>query len=168
MRRRQLLGAVAVTLVTSVSGCADVLGGDVEHGVSTDAWRTADETERATPGFRGEVRLPAGRYAARTVLVAQSTPVTVRFDTDDGERVDVYLLTADAYETYRDRETVTPVDSLSASDAASGTLSGTLSDGEYRLVVDNTGAFGADPDGVVRVDVEVTTGRASTSRPTAT
>lgn len=156
-RRNLLIGAGAVAGLVGLGGCA--LGAAVlsrpDHRVH-DGW----DVER-TEGLRsvtldGTLTLPEGRYAGRNLRPDLALQYDVEFDVSRGGSVDVFTVQEDEYDRYRDRaDNFEFVSSLSTTDSSGATLSGTLGAGEYKLVVDNTGVYGADPGGEVEMDIYV-------------
>jgi hypothetical protein len=139
-----VLGGAAITILG---------GGKPKHRIiSGDAWSIESEQ----PRFRATLRLPKGRYAGRTYTVNLQAPLNIEAEITENGPIDVLTMPDDEYDRYRDRERDTQyLTELSELQTEFTDLSGELGDGDYTVVFDNTGVFGANPSGEAIVDVEM-------------
>jgi hypothetical protein len=102
------------------------------------------------------VTLPGGDYAARELNPAVGVDVRIDFDVPSGQPVDILMMNQTNYSDYRETaDNIQFNGRLSATDSTGDTLTGGIGAGDYRFIVDNTGVYGAAPNGEVRVDFEL-------------
>lgn len=150
MNRRAFLATVASGTVATLAGC----GGNVEHrGMESAPTLEYQEqtTMRTVQTASGAV--PEGRYALYVISEQQSVDWSVDVSATQNP-VDLFTMEKSEFDRYREGGTeFTYYTSLSQTQVSSATLSGTVGPGDYRFVVDNTGAYGASPDGSVNLDL---------------
>jgi len=157
MNRRHFLGTAVAAC--ALAGCT---GSETpEHSEATDAWgrfttTTGSDGETA---FKATVPLASGEYAKRSAT-PQTGPAafTIDFTVQEDRPIDLLFLTEGEYNTrYRDgdAEEVSFINDLSAPGSTGTTLSGSVQAGKYYIVLDNTGAYGTEPDGDVTVEITI-------------
>ena len=99
--------------------------------------------------------LGAGEYAGRIIETFGQSIFAMRINTREGGPVDVYLMDESDFEMYSRGENISYHASLSEQSVRSTEMQSPIGAGDFALVVDNTPAFGAEPDGRAVVDLEV-------------
>jgi hypothetical protein len=126
-----------------------------EHQVYGEGWDVERQQTNSEVRLEGSVTIPSGRYAVRNASPNLSAEYEIDFEAVENGPIDVFVMDDGEYDRYRDRDDSFQV-RLQEVDANSGTLRGTLSSGEYRIIFDNTGVFGADPSGEAVVNLTMT------------
>lgn len=160
-RRQFLLGGALIGSVAiggAVMGWQEFLqSSPPQHAVYGEGWDVERSTGPQSARLEGEVTAPAGRYAARMFEPSASATYRVAFDVRSDGPIDLLFLESDEYGRYRDRDgDVQVLTDLSAFDSTEAALEGTVTPGEYAIVIDNTGVYGASPDGDAVVDLLIT------------
>jgi len=150
MKRRELLATAAVV---GVAGCSSL--NEPTHSMADDAWAlNRDETERYRDIISGTVTLSEGEFAARTANPSRSLTLDVNGTVSDP--VDYFTITADQFRAYQEgKDNALYMDDLTEIDTTNISVTGSLTSGEYYLVFDNTGMYGASPNGEVTVDFDI-------------
>ena len=102
--------------------------------------------------------IPSEMYYAFTFTVTGTVVLSVDVNVTESLPVDVLLLSADNYEKYKNSESFQYYTAGTALNVISKTYSGTISDGTYYIVIDNTTNGvngGATPSGDVNVYIKV-------------
>ena len=152
-RRVMLIGGGGL-LVGGGSLVASILT-KPEHQVYGEGWDVERQQTNSAVQLEGSVTIPSGRYAVRSANPSLSAEYEIDFEAVENGPIDVFVMDDGEYDRYRDRDDSFQL-SLQEVNSNSGTLRGTLSPGEYRIVFDNTGVFGADPSGETVVDLTIT------------
>lgn len=124
------------------------------HEIASEgSWSAGEQSSTLTSEtLTGTATLDSGEYVARTIQPRRSANYEFEIDTQSGGPIDVFFMERDEFDAYQDEEEHVFLQSLSEASVSSTTLSGTVASGDYVLVIDNTGRFGASPDGEVVVD----------------
>lgn len=144
MHRR---GFLSLCVAGSMAGCS-LLGSSNHQLARVDATAVTDRSEEPyrrslTIGFE----LPFGEYATNAISAVETETLAIELTVGQGT-VDVWTITKEDFEAYENGEAVRPVQGLSATGVIGGTtLLGDIEPGDYRVVLDNTPAFGSEPDG---------------------
>jgi hypothetical protein len=125
------------------------------HEYAPDPWTNIDESSTDTSNtISGEATLEEGQYALRQAQFQRPYTVEVSVAVQEGSSIDVFGMSADEFDRYRDRQTPVYYDGFYETDVSEITITGDLSAGEHRVVFDNSEVFGADPSGAVTFDFE--------------
>jgi len=126
-RRTVVTGGVGSTLF--LSGCLDgwnLFVNPEDRKRQQLSQTTVDETIRKD------------QFYAMGYEFAFPVEIEYEFEVRDGSNVDVLVLPEEEFSLYRTGRTFESVDSASELDASEGAVSTHLSEGRYRLVIDNT------------------------------
>lgn len=151
MKRRDYLTAVGATLIAT-AGCLG--SGHTQAGA--DAWdMTEVPTERAYQAY-GSVELAAGEFAAWRATPPQQARLTEEITVHQGDAIDVYWLPKGEMGRYRNAEqNINGYTAISDWNVRTLQTRGTLPAEECYLVIDNSGEYGATPEGDVLVHVDI-------------
>ncbi len=144
MHRR---GFLSLCAAGSLAGCS-LLGSSNHQLARADATAVTDQSEEPyRQRLTLEFELPPGEYA--TTALSPSETETLAIDATVGRGVlDVWTVAEGDIGAYEAGEEVRPVEGLSVTAVIGGTtLVGEVDPGEYRVVFDNTPAFGSGPEG---------------------
>ena len=156
-RRRALLGGGVVGGVLVGGFVLGELGGGPQHQLNGEGWDVTTSSGGRSESLTGAVTLPGGNYAVRELNPAVGVDVRIDFDVPSGQPVDILTMNQTNYSDYREAaDNIQFNAGLSATGSTGDILTGGIGAGDYRFIVDNTGVYGATPDGEVRVDVELT------------
>lgn len=162
--RRTFLGGLAGTLAAAVTFVALNVEAIKEFFLPThenagaDAWLSREEAETdTTERVAGTLRLESGQYTAQNLWASSSGAVlSWHVSNVEGGAVDVWVLPDDHIDRYQDDEDPRFNAALSAEGVTAETQQrGEVPDGDWWVVVDNSGLFGSDADGEVELDVEL-------------
>lgn len=146
MHRR---GFLSLCAAGSVAGCSLFGSSNQNHQIAReDATAVTDQSEEPyRQRLNLEFELPSGTYAT-TALSPSETETLVIDATIDRGTLDVWTIAEENLETYEAGEEVRAVQGLSSTSVIGGTtLAGEVESGDYRVVFDNTPAFGSGPEG---------------------
>jgi len=144
MHRR---GFLSLCALGAVAGCS---GQDTpDHRPAPEDATSVTETieEQYRERFSAEFDLEAGTFTTATLSPAETETVGLQVRVTQGV-LDVLTIEESNVENYRDGTELDVLDGLSEVGVFGGTtLEAELDPGEYRIVLDNTAVFGAEPDG---------------------
>jgi hypothetical protein len=141
-------GFLSLCAVGPVAGCSRFQS-TPHQPASSEAVTVTDTTEeRYRRRVDLEFGIEDGTFASTVLSPAETETVEVNVSVTDGV-LDVWTLPESDFGGYEQGEKVEPIEQLSQTAMIAGaSLSGDIEPGEYRVVLDNTPAFGAEPDGV--------------------
>jgi len=141
-------GFLSLCAVGSVAGCS-LFQSTPHEPASGEAVTVTDTTEeRYRRRVDLEFGLDPGTYASTVLSPAETETLEVDVSVTGGT-LDVWTLPESDFEAYQQGEEVDAAEQLSQTAVIAGaSLTGDIDPGEYRVVLDNTSAFGAEPDGV--------------------
>ncbi|UHH24952.1 hypothetical protein [Halobacterium noricense] len=177
MNRRTYLASVSVGTASLLAGCSS--SGDsnetttslttteqttttqttttapAEHEYAPDPWKNleADRGETSTT-ITGQATLGAGQYAIRQAQFNQPLNVEVSVTVQDGSAIDIFGMSPDEFDRFRDRESPVYYDGFYETEVSDTTITGSMPAGDHRLVFDNSPVFGSEPSGEVTFDFE--------------
>lgn len=155
LTRRQLL-ATASTAAAGLAGCLRGPG----PRRAADPWAEfTDETSDGTRSVRGRLTLRRGEYASVFVEPsADSAPIILSYHAMSSLSLpfDVLTFTREAFDRYRSDDDADPLSSLSTQNLTAAFAESRLPEGDYVLVLDNTGTGAARPLDEVTIQFEMT------------
>lgn len=153
-RRRAIIGGTIVAL--GLGGYVYSEAAKPKHRITdTGAWNVEETRTQRSQSIEGVVVVPEGRYAVRTITPNQTITVTVDASVQGSDSVDLYIMDDDEYDRYRERDRDFQV-RFAETEVVDLSRETELGSGDYVFVIDNTGVFGATPDGEVSVDISLT------------
>lgn len=158
MRTAWVIGGVVLGAVVVAGVLGTPLAAQPDH-VEGGSFEYADRSgfEWGEPSNATAV-VTEGEFYTHPIYV-RSNLETFRVSVTAETPVDVYLLNGTGLEAYREKESFEAVASLT--ETATATLTARPAQGRYTLVIDNSGAFGATPNGSVTVKLTVVRTQAS-------
>jgi uncharacterized Zn finger protein (UPF0148 family) len=161
MSRRKQLALVGGGLVVAAGGVGAMAvlggGGKPQHQlIGADTSWESDRTDgQGETIVTASITLPKGRYAWRSLSPRTTVEVVLDVDVENGP-IDVLTMDDGEYDRYRDREKDAEyLRGLSELQTNGTRLEATVSD-DYKIVVDNTGVYGASPSGAASIDLTLT------------
>jgi len=153
-----VIGGIVVTLILALVIYSFVLGlASAQHiNAGEDAWSGERSASTTSVKVSGTATLDEGEYIARSFNPDLGAYLRIDAATEYGGAVDIFVMDREKLDVYANRENHFYYSSLSETGVRSEMLHGTLSSGDYAIVIDNTPVFGAQPDGTVTVDVTIT------------
>lgn len=152
---KQLVGVAIGTVAIAVVGSFLLGLSSPTHEIAGEgSWSGEQSSSTFTSQTTsGTVTLDAGKYHARTITLERSVNYDITVDTRSGGPIDHYFMERSEFNAYQEGNEFVLLQSLSADSVSTQTLSGTVASGEYVIVFDNTGQYGASPSGKAVVDV---------------
>jgi len=170
MNRRAYLSSVCVGTVSLLAGCSsgDGAGGEPtteqtteatagqpttmqtttappDHEYAPDPWKNIEETNtNSSNTISGQATLEEGQYALRQAQFNRSYNIEVGVSVQDGGSIDIFGMSADEFDRYRDRESPVYYDGLYETGVSDTTISDTMQTGDHRIIFDNSSVFGSD------------------------
>lgn len=144
MNRRGFLSLCAV----GVAGCSR--SDSIRHEIAPEAaLSVTDRVEQQyRQGFTVEFELEPGTFITASESPTETETMDVVVSVAGGI-LDLWTVRQSDFEAYEAAEAVEQIERFSGSGLIGGaTFTGQIEPGDYRFVVDNTPAFGAQPDGV--------------------
>lgn len=137
--RRTVLGTAGTAVATALAGCA------VEASQQQRPTELVSETVRVEPGKHEavEFRLDDEQWTTVTAYLSDRS-VDIK---KDGPGIDVVVMSPDQYTRFQESQAFDYVGRVSMPDVVSGEISGMLGAGNYVLLVDNSAAGSATPEG---------------------
>jgi len=143
-------GFLSLCAVGSVAGCS-LFQSSPHEPAPSEAVTVTDTTEDEEQYRRRvdlEFGIEDGTFASTVLSPAETETVEIDVSVTGGV-LDVWTLPESEFGGYEEGERIEPTEQLSQTAVIAGaSLSGDIEPGEYRVVLDNTPAFGAEPDGV--------------------
>lgn len=130
---------------------------------SEDDYPNDDDLSTTLDEISDTRQIPEDEWYAIEFDISQPSTIQYQFTVREGPEIDVYLFSADEYQSYSDGERARFFGDGSVEEDVGGEAEITVESGEYRLVFDNTD-FGSDPpanldDDVAEVEFEVLAAR---------
>lgn len=155
LTRRQLL-ATASTAAAGLTGCMRGPG----PRRAADPWdEFSDETSEGTRSVRGRARLLRGEYVAVSIEPsADAAPIILSYHASSALSLpfDVLTFTREEFDSYRADDDADPLSSLSTENLTTAMAEARLPEGDYVLVLDNTGVGEGRPLDDVTIQFEMT------------
>lgn len=155
MERRTFLAGAGTTLGASVGGCM-LLGPTHEH--NEDAWDVRrQQGSLITGSIEGKVQLDEGQYAALELNQERAAEYEIEITVTEGDEIDFFVMGSGSFEKrYQDgSDDLRFKEELSALETGNDVFRGRLTAGDYRIIVDNTAVYGAEPDGSIEVELDL-------------
>lgn len=159
LSRRGLLvagGAGAVLLGGGLLVARNQAGAGIEQ--ASDPWSNErrEETARAAR-VRIDVSLSTGKYAVWNLNPDAAVDYEYELTVESGNPAEVFVFDRAEFDRFREQEPISHI--LSFHDTGTSLSGGgTLSGGDYRLIVDNTAYGDASPEGNVAGELELLAG----------
>ena len=152
MHRR---GFLSLCAAGSLAGCP-LLGSSNHEFARVEATAVTDSSEEPYRQSRTlDFELPSGDFATLRLSPQETETLAVELTVVQG-LLDFWTVAEEDFEAYENGEEIRAKQELSASGVVGGaTLVGDIEPGDYRIVLDNTPAFGAEPDGTAAGQVRV-------------
>lgn len=161
MRRRTLLATLPVIATAGCSSVSDLGSTPTpEHALGENDWhniQTEVDRQDYSVTITAELEIDAGRYATRTFDPERDFDYELTVDVEEG-MIDVFLFDEDEYDDrYRERDPDIQYYQDFSNTMVDGerTFTGSLSDGDYVWVLDNTAVYGAAPEGEAELSMEL-------------
>lgn len=143
MDRRQ---ALAVIGATALAGCTGALGTPTATPSPTphqarSGWASSEketDTRAGSVTLTIEGELAAQEFGAWNLSPSRSVEVEISVDVVGSDEMDVVTMEDDEFDRYRDGKSVSVFSDLSMSGVNEDTVTGTLPEGDYKVVFDNT------------------------------
>jgi len=142
-------GFLSLCAAGSMAGCSLLGSSNQNHQIAReDATAVTDTSqEQYRQSLTVEFELPSGEYAATTLSPTETETLVIDATIGQGT-LDIWTIAKEDTEAYEKGEEVRAVQGLSATSIIGGTtLVGEVEPGDYRVVFDNTPAFGSGPEG---------------------
>jgi hypothetical protein len=141
-------GFLSLCAVGSVAGCSRFQSTPHEPAPSEAVTVTDTTEEQYRRRVDLEFGIDPGTYASTRLSPAETETLGIDVSVAGGT-LDVWTVPESDFGAYQQGEEVNAAEQLSRTSVIAGaSLTGDIDPGEYRVVLDNTSAFGAEPDGV--------------------
>lgn len=155
-RRQWILGGIVGTVLLGGIGIGATQLLKPTHRLATDDAVVSEDksTSGQSVTITGELELPEGTYLYNEITPTGGIELEYELDLESSTAIDVLTMPVDQFSRYQDRNRdFAVIDELTERDVSDVVLTRTFdSEGEYRMVYDNTGFLGASPSGTASAE----------------